>query len=66
MTDKTMFTIDHLGIAVKSIAAAKVIYERLGLAVSPEEVVEAEQVRLAMVPMGESWLELLGFQHRFS
>ena len=54
-----MFTIDHLGIAVKSIAAAKLIYERLGFSVSSEEVVEAEQVRLVMVPLGESRLELL-------
>jgi methylmalonyl-CoA epimerase len=54
-----MFTIDHLGIAVKSLASAKTIYEKLGLKVSPEETVEAEQVRLAMVPVGESRLELL-------
>lgn len=54
-----MFSIDHLGIAVKSLAAAKSIYEKLGMSVSPEEVVEAEQVRLAMVPVGESRLELL-------
>jgi methylmalonyl-CoA epimerase len=54
-----MFTIDHLGIAVKSLAAAKGIYETLGLSVSPEETVEHEKVRLAMVPVGESRLELL-------
>jgi methylmalonyl-CoA epimerase len=53
------FIIDHLGIAVKSLAAAKVIYEKLGLNVSPEEVVEHERVRLVMVPVGESRLELL-------
>ena len=53
------FSIDHLGIAVKSLAAAKVIYEKLGLSVSPEETVEQEQVRLVMVPIGESRLELL-------
>jgi methylmalonyl-CoA epimerase len=51
--------IDHLGIAVKSLAAAKTIYEKLGLSVSPEETVEQEQVRLVMVPVGESRLELL-------
>ncbi|PYY06574.1 MAG: methylmalonyl-CoA epimerase [Acidobacteria bacterium] len=51
--------IDHLGIAVKSLAAAKAIYEKLGLSVSSEETVEAEQVRLVMVPVGESRLELL-------
>src|SRR5579863_7381940 len=54
-----MVQIDHLGIAVKSLAAAKSIYEKLGLSVSPEETVEHEQVRLVMVPVGESRLELL-------
>jgi methylmalonyl-CoA epimerase len=53
------FSIDHLGIAVKSLAAAKSIYERLGMNVSPEETVEDERVRLVMVPVGESRLELL-------
>lgn len=51
--------IDHLGIAVKSLAAAKSIYEKLGLKVSAEETVEQENVRLVMVPVGESRLELL-------
>jgi methylmalonyl-CoA epimerase len=54
-----LFTIDHLGIAVKSLAAAKNIYETLGMTASAEEVVEAEQVRVVMVPAGESRLELL-------
>ena len=54
-----MFSIDHLGIAVKSLAAAKGIYEKLGLTLSEEEVVESEQVRLVMVPVGETRLELL-------
>jgi methylmalonyl-CoA epimerase len=54
-----MARIDHLGIAVKSLAAAKAIYEKLGLEVSPEETVEHEQVRLVMVPVGESRFELL-------
>ena len=51
--------IDHIGIAVKSLTAAKSIYEKLGLSISPEETVEQEQVRLVMVPVGESRLELL-------
>jgi len=51
--------IDHLGIAVKSLTAAKSIYEKLGLNISPEETVEHEHVRLVMVPVGESRLELL-------
>ena len=54
-----MAEIDHIGIAVKSLAAAKAIYEKLGLSISPEETVEQEQVRLVMVPLGESRLELL-------
>jgi methylmalonyl-CoA epimerase len=54
-----MFTIDHLGIAVKSLSAAKNIYQKLGMSISPEETVEAEQVRLVMVPVGDSRLELL-------
>jgi methylmalonyl-CoA epimerase len=53
------FSIDHLGIAVKSLANAKSIYEKLGLTLSAEEVVEQEKVRLVMVPIGESRLELL-------
>lgn len=54
-----MFSIDHLGIAVKSLASAKGIYEKLGLTVSSEEVVEQEKVRLVMVPVGDTRLELL-------
>jgi methylmalonyl-CoA epimerase len=54
-----MAQIDHIGIAVKSLAAAKSIYEKLGLSVSPEENVEQEQVRVVMIPVGESRLELL-------
>jgi methylmalonyl-CoA epimerase len=54
-----MFQIDHLGIAVKCLAQAKGIYEKLGLNISPEETVEQEKVRLVMVPVGESRLELL-------
>jgi methylmalonyl-CoA epimerase len=53
------FSIDHLGIAVKSLASAKRIYEKLGLAVSAEEIVEQEKVRLVMVPVGDTRLELL-------
>lgn len=53
------FTLDHLGIAVRSLAAAKGIYEQIGLGISPEEVVAAEKVKVAMVPVGETRLELL-------
>ena len=54
-----MAKIDHIGIAVKSLKGAKAIYEKLGLSISPEETVEQEQVRVVMVPVGESRLELL-------
>src|SRR5258705_2564159 len=54
-----MYKIDHLGIAVKSLAAAKSIYEKLGMKGSPEETVEHEKVRLVMVPVGKIRLELL-------
>jgi LAO/AO transport system kinase len=51
--------LDHLGVAVKSIAAARGFYEALGLAVSHEETVEHEKVKTAMLPLGESRIELL-------
>jgi len=51
--------LDHLGVAVKSIAAARGFYEALGLVVSHEETVEYEKVKTAMLPLGESRIELL-------
>lgn len=54
-----MSEIDHLGIAVKSLAQAKKFYETLGLSPMEDETVEAEKVRLSMVPVGESRIELL-------
>ncbi len=54
-----MIVIDHLGIAVKSVQAAKSVYEKLGLNASAEETVENEQVHVAMIPVGDSRIELL-------
>jgi LAO/AO transport system kinase len=51
--------LDHLGVAVKSIAAARGFYEALGLVVSHEEIVDYEKVKTAMLPLGESRIELL-------
>lgn len=51
--------LDHLGIAVGSLAAARGFYEMLGLTVAQEELVEQEQVKVAMLSVGESRLELL-------
>ena len=56
---KTAMHLDHLGVAVKSIAAAKNFYETLGLRIEHEETVEHEQVKTAMLPLGETRIELL-------
>ena len=53
------FALDHVGIAVKSLQSAKAIYEVLGLSTTGEEEVPAERVRVVMVPIGETRLELL-------
>jgi methylmalonyl-CoA/ethylmalonyl-CoA epimerase len=54
-----MTKIDHLGIAVESIASARSFYEALGLRVTHEETIEHEQVRTAMIPIGDGRIELL-------
>jgi methylmalonyl-CoA epimerase len=59
MSTRGKMHIDHLGIAVESIAAARGFYEALGLEVTHEETVEHEGVRVAMLPLGESRVELL-------
>jgi LAO/AO transport system kinase len=51
--------LDHLGVAVRSIAAARGFYEALGMQVSDEETVEHEQVKVAMLPLGGTRVELL-------
>jgi methylmalonyl-CoA/ethylmalonyl-CoA epimerase len=51
--------IDHLGIAVRSIAEGRVFYEALGLGVEGIEEVPSEQVRVAMIPCGATRIELL-------
>ncbi len=52
--------IDHIGIAVSDLASALDFYDSaLGLAASEIEEVPDQQVRLAVIPVGESRLELL-------
>ncbi len=52
--------IDHLGIAAKSIEEAlKFWADGLGLENVHTEVVEDQKVRVAMLPLGESRIELL-------
>ena len=51
--------VDHIGLAVKSIAESLKFYEALGLkSVGVEEVAE-QKVRVAFLPIGEAEVELL-------
>jgi methylmalonyl-CoA/ethylmalonyl-CoA epimerase len=51
--------LDHIGIAVHSIAEGRRLYEALGLTVEGEEVVPGQGVRVAFLPVGDGRLELL-------
>ncbi|TMD12429.1 MAG: methylmalonyl-CoA epimerase [Chloroflexi bacterium] len=52
--------IDHVGIAVRDLDAAIRLYERrLGLRASGRERLEAEGIEIAMIPIGESRIELI-------
>jgi methylmalonyl-CoA epimerase len=53
------YKIDHIGIAVASIADSLPIYEALGLAEAHREVVASQRVRTAFLPVGDSSVELL-------
>jgi methylmalonyl-CoA/ethylmalonyl-CoA epimerase len=50
--------LDHIGIAVKSLAAAK-IYNALGLSIDHIENVETQGVKTAFLSVGDANLELL-------
>jgi LAO/AO transport system kinase len=52
-------SIDHLGIAVNSLQEAESFYESLGLKVTHHESIPTEKVNIAMLPAGESRIELL-------
>jgi len=52
--------LDHIGIAVRSLAQALKFYrDTLGLQVAGFETLPGEKVRLAMLPLGETRLELI-------
>jgi methylmalonyl-CoA/ethylmalonyl-CoA epimerase len=51
--------IDHVGIAVKSLEEAVKTYKLLGFEVEEVEEVAEQKVRVAMLPAGESRIELL-------
>jgi len=53
-----MTKLDHIGIAVKSLEAAR-IYESLGLRVEHVETVESQKVKTAFLSVGDANLELL-------
>ncbi len=54
------YVVDHIGIAVRSLEAALDFYrQHLQMEVGGIETVEAEKVRVAMLPVGESRIELL-------
>ena len=50
--------LDHIGIAVKSLDAAKV-YEAMGLTIEHVETVETQKVKTAFLSVGDSHIELL-------
>lgn len=57
---KAPVEIDHLGIAVRTLAEALPFYEdSLGMHLGRSETVETERVRVAILPAGESVIELL-------
>jgi len=51
--------IAHIGVATQSIAAASEIYEALGMTIGRVEEVEDQQVRVVLIEVGESAVELL-------
>jgi methylmalonyl-CoA/ethylmalonyl-CoA epimerase len=52
--------IDHIGIATNGIADSAAVYcEALGLTIGEFEEVPSQRVRVAMLPVGESRIELL-------
>lgn len=51
--------LDHIGVAVVSIAEAMGLYDALGLALEGDEVVPGQGVRVGFVPVGGTRIELL-------
>jgi methylmalonyl-CoA/ethylmalonyl-CoA epimerase len=55
--------IDHLGVAVKHLSEAVTAFEALGFTVAEMHDVPSERVRAALLPVGESRIELLEPTH---
>jgi LAO/AO transport system kinase len=56
---ETAARIDHLAIAVESIDAVLPVYESLGLVAAGRETIDHENIRVAILPAGDSRIELL-------
>jgi methylmalonyl-CoA/ethylmalonyl-CoA epimerase len=52
-------TLDHIGIAVRSLGSSAKIYQDLGLTIGHVETVETQRVKTAFLSVGDSNLELL-------
>jgi methylmalonyl-CoA/ethylmalonyl-CoA epimerase len=60
MTDYFFMKIEHIGIATRALDEALLFWrEALGLELEATEVVAEQRVRVAMLPVGESYVELL-------
>lgn len=51
--------VDHIGIAVKSLAESSKLYELLGIKSTGTEEVAEQKVKVAFFPVGDSEVELL-------
>ncbi len=51
--------IDHIGIAVKNLESAIELYKKLGFEIEDIEEVPEQKVRVAIIPVGESKIELI-------
>jgi len=52
--------LDHVGIAVNDLAAARAFYEGvLGLRATHEEVIEEQGVHELLFPLGDGWVQLV-------
>ncbi len=51
--------LDHIGIAVKDLEEAIDLYRKLGFDITELEEIPEQKVRVAMIPVGESKIELI-------
>jgi methylmalonyl-CoA/ethylmalonyl-CoA epimerase len=51
--------LDHIGIAVESLESSLTVYRSLGIELDRIEDVADQKVRVAFLPVGDTWIELL-------